>query len=353
MLEDRIIEEKILPSLDRYRVKLADYPSEVVLMRDLSRELGFNLFVKKDSELGRYGGNKVRKIEFLIKDAILRVRTRKLLVFGPTGSHHVIANLIYGRDFFTKKTVFLFPTHLYRMGDRYVRRNTELIVKFADKVFFTPHYIFSFFLSKVLSMFEGSGAYLIPAGSTSPLSSLGFLFVVDEIKKVIENSEIPEPDYIFFPSGTMGTLSGISLGCALFRLRTKVVGVRVVEKMLCNKFLAKKLAMRTLKKLREIAWGRKISWKSLREEGSSWRMMDQEVIRWIDENMLLLDDFIGRGYGFPTQDGDRAVEFFSKFGLKVERTYTAKTLSALIRLKEMLRGKNVFFYYTLNTLEVN
>ena len=69
--------------------------------------------------------------------------------------------------------------------------------------------------------------------------------------------------------------------------------------------------------------------------------------------MLLLDDFIGRGYGFPTPDGDRALEFFSKFGLKVERTYTAKTFSALIQLKEMLQGKNVLFYYTLNTLEVN
>ena len=354
MLEDRIIKEKIIPSLDEHRVKLADYPSEIVWRKDISRELGFNFFVKKDSELGRYGGNKIRKIEFLIKDAILRGRTQKLLVFGPTGSHHVIANLIYGRDFFTKKTVFLFPTHLYRMGDRYVRQNTELIKKLADEVFFTPHYIFSFFLSKVFSMFEGSRAYLIPAGSTSPLSSLGFLFVVDEIKKAVENSEFPEPDYIFFPSGTMGTLSGISLGCALFRLRTKVVGVRVVEKILCNRTFAKKLAMRTLKKLREIAWEKEISRKggSLMEEGSSWKVVEREVSHWIDENMLLLDDFIGRGYGFPTLDGDRALEFFSKFGLKVERTYTAKTLSALIQLRENLKGKNILFYYTLNTLEL-
>ncbi len=319
--------KKILEKLDQQRFKLAQIPSPIEFRKDISAELGFSFFIKRDDILGIYGGNKVRKLEFLFKDAIRR--SKKLFVFGPTGSHHIIANLIYGKDIFDGITSVVFPTFLYKVGDTYVRENFKIVKRLSKRVIFTPNYLIAFVIAYLLSVVQRG--FLVPPGSTSPRSSLGFVLASFEIKDAVESGQIPEPDFIFLPAGTCGTLAGLSLGNLICGLSSKVVGVRVVEKIMCNWYIVRKLIKLTFTQIRELS-------------PSISKLPD-------DINFVLLDGFIGKGYGYPTEGGQRALEFFARFGIKAEKTYTAKTLSAILELKQKLRNKNVLFYYTLNTIE--
>ena len=79
-------------------ISLGKFPTPVEKMNNLGKELGLdNLFVKRDdlsSDL--YGGNKVRKLEFLLADAI-NTKAKSVLTFGCAGSNHALATSIYAK----------------------------------------------------------------------------------------------------------------------------------------------------------------------------------------------------------------------------------------------------------------
>ncbi len=79
-------------------VPLATTPTPVERSRALSEALGSDVWVKRDDLTGtRYGGNKVRKLEYLLADAMDR-RADTIVTTGAAGSHHVLATSIYGRQ---------------------------------------------------------------------------------------------------------------------------------------------------------------------------------------------------------------------------------------------------------------
>lgn len=319
----------LIKYLDEMRYKLCSLNSQIELHEEISHKLKLDFFIKRDDKIGVYGGNKVRKIEFIFKD-IIRSRKKKVFIFGPTGSHHIIANLIYGKNLFDFYS-FLFPTYLYEWGDRYVRENTEIITKLSKRYRIVRNPILAFVIAKTLSFSEQG--YFVPMGSTSPLSILGFVIASYEIKKDIDSGKVPEFDYVILPAGTTGTIAGLSLGFSIFGINSKIIGVRVVEKSLCNKFVALKLIKDSCKLISDFidVYG---------------------TIEKTKRNFIILDGFLGRGYGFPTDDVSEAMNFFGKY-MKVEKTYTAKTLSALLKMREIFKGKKVLFYSTLNSNELN
>jgi D-cysteine desulfhydrase len=325
--------ETIKEKLSKERVKLVDLPSNIDFHKELSYKLGFDFYLKRDDILGIYGGNKPRKLEFIFKQ-IVDSRKKDVFIFGPTGSHHILANLIYGKDFLkdVKFTTFIFPTYLWKWGDIYVRKNTELAKKLSFKFVFTPSFFHAFILAKISSMIKGG--FFVPAGSTSEISSLGFIIAAVEIKENVISGKIPEPDFIFLPAGTMGTLAGLSCGLAICGMKTKILGCGVVDKSICNEFLAKKL-------IRTIIGVLKTKFD-----------VSEDVLSQIKKlsfsNFSIIHNFLGRGYGYPSDEGIEAMEFFSKY-MDVEKTYTAKTLASVLAKKEELKGKNVLFYCTLNS----
>jgi D-cysteine desulfhydrase len=319
----------LINHLDNMRYKLCSLNSQIELHKEISYKLKFDFFIKRDDKIGIYGGNKVRKIEFIFKD-ILRNKKKKVFIFGPAGSHHVIANLIYGKDLFNFYS-FLFPTYLYEWGDKYVRENTEIIFRFSKRYRIVRNPVLAFIIAKTLSFLEQG--YFIPMGSTSPLSILGFVISSYEIKRDIDSGKVPEFDYVILPAGTTGTIAGLSLGFSIFGINSKIIGVRVVEKYLCNKLVALKLIKDSCNLISDF-------------------IDVQAIIEKSRKNFIILDGFLGRGYGFPTDDGLDAMNFFGKY-MKVEKTYTAKTLSALLKMREIFKGKKVLFYSTLNSNELN
>lgn len=328
--------ETIKEKLSKEKVKLADLPSNIDFHKELSYKLGFDFYLKRDDILGLYGGNKPRKLEFIFKQ-IVDSQKKDIFIFGPTGSHHILANLIYGKNFFqdVKFATFVFPTYLWKWGDIYVRKNTELAKKLSFQFVFTPSFFHAFILAKVLSTIKGG--FFVPAGSTSEKSSLGFIISAIEIKEDVISKKIPEPDFIFLPVGTMGTLAGLSVGLSICEMKTKILGCAVVQEILCNAFLAKKLISKIIATIKRFL--------DIDDENLS------RIRKSAFSNFSIIHSFLGRGYGYPSDDGIEAMRFFSHY-MKVEKTYTAKTLSVILAKKEELKKKNVLFYCTLNSKDL-
>src|SRR5262249_46301645 len=72
---------------------------------------------------------------------------------------------------------------------------------------------------------RGRHPYFIVPGGTSPMACLGHVNAAFELRRQIENGELPEPEFLFVPLGSLGTAAGRLLGCRLAGLRTRIVGV--------------------------------------------------------------------------------------------------------------------------------
>ena len=80
-------------------VSLGEFPTPVQKLDQLGKQIGLdNLFIKRDDLSGKvYGGNKIRKLEFILGEA-LHTRTKDVLTFGSAGSNHALATAIYARQ---------------------------------------------------------------------------------------------------------------------------------------------------------------------------------------------------------------------------------------------------------------
>lgn len=90
-------------------LKLGDFPTRVHRLKRLGKELGCrNLWIKRDDESGKlYGGNKVRKLEFLLADAEKK-NAKVILTCGRIGSNHCLASTIYGSKLGFKSVLVLY-----------------------------------------------------------------------------------------------------------------------------------------------------------------------------------------------------------------------------------------------------
>ena len=80
-------------------LSLGTFPTPVTLAEPLSRDLGVEVWVKNDGmSSALYGGNKVRKLEFLLADARAK-GARRIVTFGGAGSNHAVACAAHGRRF--------------------------------------------------------------------------------------------------------------------------------------------------------------------------------------------------------------------------------------------------------------
>jgi D-cysteine desulfhydrase len=271
--------------------------------------LGEHVWIKRDDATGgaaAYGGNKVRKLEFLLADALARGR-RAVLTLGGTGSNHVLATAIYARAVGLEAThAVLFPQPHTEAVERRLARFRALGVRVAR----TPGKLsvpFAGVARAIASLARGHGApYLIGAGGSSPLGSLGYVNAALELAAQIERGDCPCPRAIYVALGSGGTAAGLIVGLRLAGLaaRTRVQAVRVVPAPWTSARQTASLATRTA------------------------ALLGEPPVRTTDFDMV--DDQLGRAYGQATPAADAAVARAAGAGLALETTYTGKTLAALL-----------------------
>ena len=319
-------------------VSLGDFPTPVRRLERLGREVGLDhLYVKRDDLSSiHYGGNKVRKLEFLLADA-QRKQADVLFTIGAVGSNHALATTIHSQRLGMRAILFLIDQPMAR----YARKNMLLDHCYHARMVSTsilamPFRIIRHYLANArLSPLRFP--YYIPVGGSSPLGCLGYVNAAFELKKQVEEGLLPEPDYLFVPLGTMGTGSGLCLGCRLVGLKTEVIGVRVTERWMCNPRKMASLVNRTCAYLRRFA-------------------PDVPRVRVSAEEMTFLEEYFGREYARFTEQGMEAVSMMKNLeGIQIEGTYTGKTLAGTLDYSRRngWQDKAILFWNTYNSVDLS
>jgi D-cysteine desulfhydrase len=317
-------------------VPLSAGPSPVTRLGRLSDSLGGpDIWLKNDGLYGTvYGGNKPRKLEFVLADA-LRRKSKTVLTTGALGTNHGLATALYGAQ--VGLHVGLLLTYeepgpdtgrqLLRMAaagaDIYYTRNHALTAAAA------PYFIARYWLR------DRRRPYILGPGGSSSMGALGFVNAAFELAAQVAAGELPEPRSIVIPVGTGATVAGLLAGLRLAGLGSEVIGVAVTRAPTAWPVAVKRLAGNVAKLL-------------------SKRAGDRDLARVGLDGLRISRDWLGPGYARPSKRSARALAVAADLeGLELDPVYTAKAMSAVIGLakRDELNGP-VLYWHTHNAIHM-
>ncbi len=314
-------------------VSLGNFPTPAPRLERLGGELGIDrLYVKQDSLSARvYGGNKIRKLEFLVGKA-LQQHAGEILTFGYAGSNHALATAVCAEQVGLRGISMLLP----QPNAHYVRRNLLMglhcraeLHQRANVATLAAETVQQLLGHKLTT---GTFPLIVPPGGSSPVGTIGYVNAAFELKEQILAGELPAPDRIYVALGSLGTAAGLVLGLKAAGLATRVVPVAIVHPSMAGKASLLRLARRTNALLRKLD----PSFPSVELAGN------EVEIRY---------EFFGHRYAGFTEEGMAAVSrMYDGEGIKLDGTYTGKTLAALMRDAGDARitGETVLFWNTYN-----
>lgn len=303
---------------------LGRFPTPVERVRGLVGD-AVELWVKRDDQSGlAYGGNKVRKLEFLIAEAKARGATG-LATMGGIGSHHVLATAIYGGAAGLAVDAVVFPQPL----NEHVREQVLADAASGARLHPTGGY-----LGVPAAMWRtrrDKKTYWVAAGGSSVTGTLGYVSGGLELREQIAAGELPRPDVVYVALGSNGTTAGL-LVSLWDEPPIELVAVRVTDRVVAGERAVRKLAKATERHL-----------AGLMRTNSLPRNGQPPILR-------VVHDQFGGQYGRSTDQADAAVARAASAGLVLEPTYTGKCMAALLADAESgrLNGKRVLFIHTYN-----
>ncbi len=287
---------------------LSEHPTPV---RELA---GLGIWVKEDGIFGSggWGGNKVRKLEWLIPDARRRGR-RSILTFGGLGTNWGLATALYAREHGLETALALVDQPI----NAHVRAQLDRLNASGARIYRTHTKRRTVAILPWLIARNARGGrppYLLPAGGSSPVGALGYVEAALEIAAQVEDGSLPEPAHVVVPVGTGGTAAGLALGFQIAGLRSRVVGVVVNDQLRLDPPVIARLARRTA--------------ALLERRGAPLGRLE------LGPGMLDLSrDQIGAGYGHPTEAARRAADLGAEERLSLDPVYTAKAMAGLLALR--------------------
>ncbi len=302
--------------------QLADLPTPIEALA----ELGANAWIKRDDiSHAVYGGNKIRKLEFVLADVIARGKEH-VITFGATGTNHGVATAMLCQQLGLRCTVLLFD----QPESDNVRANLQRMKAFGAELSYCgslANAVMRFYCHP-LRLFVRH--YFLFAGGSNVAGTLGFVNAAFELRQQIEGGQCPMPGKIVVPVGSAATLAGLTIGVTLAGLSTEVVGIRVAPSHLgliptCTVATVKSLMKRTC--------------KTLTGYGVSLPAIPAPSLN---------DSYYGEGYGVRTEAGDGATAIFSGCGIKLDQTYTAKAAAAFLDAIKASSGAQLY-WHTFNS----
>jgi L-cysteate sulfo-lyase len=312
-------------SLQQPRKSLGFFPTPVVELRALSAFLGGpRIFMKRDDQTGlALGGNKVRKLEFLMADAIA-AGADVVVTGGAAQSNHC-------RQTAAAAAVCGMGCHLALGGSPPASLNGNLLLDTLLGA--TLHW--SGVCRKGENIPEicedlrqkGKNPYIIPYGGSNVIGAAGFVEAVRETAMQL-GPEIAGLSHVVFASSSGGTHAGLLVGKALYGLDCEITGICIDKGETGGKSLAGHIV--------ELANGAAVI------HGLSRLFSADEVI--------LLEDYVGAGYGVIGKLEREAVLLTARHeGILLDPVYTGRAMGGLIdliRKKELGRSDTVLFWHT-------
>jgi 1-aminocyclopropane-1-carboxylate deaminase/D-cysteine desulfhydrase-like pyridoxal-dependent ACC family enzyme len=313
-------------------VALAEFPTPVEKLDQLGSAIGLSdFYIKRDDLTGRvYGGNKVRKLEFLLGKA-LRTGASHVATVGFAGSNHALATAVYAHQLGLKSVSMLMP----QLNARYVRRNLLASHYFKAEL---RHY------KNKLTLAAGmmgvrclqSRCEFIPGGGSSPLGIVGYVNAAFELRDQIAAGDMPAPDRIYVAMGSMGTSAGLMLGLRAAGLNCRVIPIRVIEENMAS-------ARGMLHLLQDSA-------TLLHNADPAFPQLE-----FSEKDFTIRNDCLGPGYASFTEKSASAARLLEeKTGIPANGTYTAKAFSAIMAdaAAGALDNQVVLFWNTFNSRDL-
>ncbi len=301
------------------RINFAHLPTPIDELPRLSDHLaGPRILIKRDDQTGlAFGGNKTRKLEFLIAEAQAQ-GAKTLISGGAMQSNHC-------RQTAAAAARFGFECILVLTGEMPAKPSANLLLDdlFGAKVVAVAdrkdrdRILQETFDNAVA---EGKKPYLVPYGGSSPTGALGYTFAVEEFMK-----QNIHADWMVFGTSSGGTHAGLVLGQRVFEFKGKVLGISIDESEAWLKNHVSKLASEASEKL-------------------------GERIEFSQAEVLANADYCGAGYGVLTEAEREAVQLFAKYeGLLLDPVYTGRAAAGmidLIRKGFFKKDETVLFWHT-------
>lgn len=323
----------IHPGLRRH--PLCALPTPVIALERLAAARGLGpVWMKRDDlSCALYGGNKPRKLEWLLGAAQARGR-RAVITFGGIGTHHGLATAICAHDAGLRTILVLLPQPV----TEHVRRTLLLHHAYGAELHLAES-VGGIVARSLHRLWQGWRAgeppAIVPTGGTSALGAVGYVNAACELADQIHAGLLPEPAAIVVAVGSGGTLAGLQLGLRLAGLRSRVVGVLVTDILPPSPRRLAGLAGGALRRLRRVA-----------------PSMPEVPVR--AEEVAVERGFLGAGYGAVSDAGLAAQRLLSETeGIALETTYTAKAMAALLALAEQppYRGQPLLFWNTYSGVD--
>lgn len=293
---------------------LGAWPSALEEQTSLARELGLRaLWLKREDQAG---GNKVRGLEFLLAGAPPR---SVFVTLGGTGSTHCLATALSAKRLGLRSALALFPqpeSEASRAVSAAIATAANLVVR-ASSTITLPWAVLRAW-RKAHHLGRGTPRW-IPGGGADPRAVIGHFLATLELNGQIDSP----PDGIVVPLGTGGTAAGIALGIAWLGWSTQVMAVRVAPRVVANSW-------RTLRLARKAA-------ALLRHAGLEFTV-PRSAIR------VQVFDAMGKGYGHPTPEGERARALAAEHDLRLDPTYGAKAFGLLLQRAPRTIQRAVFWH---------
>ncbi len=284
------------------RLNFAHLPTPIEYLPRLSEHLGgAQIYVKRDDQTGlAFGGNKTRKLEFLVAEAQSQ-GAKTLISAGAAQSNHcrqtAAASARYG-----------FDCILVLTGEEPARASANLLLDqlFGARIIWVTDRadrdrILATTYEQVAD--EGGMPYLVPYGGSSPTGALGYAFATEEL--MTQDSSF---DWIVFGTSSGGTHAGLTLGKRLFGFDGQILGISIDED---ENWLKKHVS-------------------ALAADASE--LLGERIEFGLDD-VHATDAYCKAGYGVLTDLEREAVQLFAKYeGLLLDPVYTGRAAGGMIDL---------------------
>jgi L-cysteate sulfo-lyase len=318
---------------------LGFYPTPLHKLERVSAEHDIELYVKREdfSGMSLFGGNKMRKLEYILGDALAK-GCDTLVTYGATQSNHAMQTATAARK--CGMTPVLFLVALVEPDAQDVRANMLLNTILGAQVhILTPQPGESMGdtfircrpqIDATIRELESRGhkVYDLPAGGSTPVGVLGYIHAFAELVAQLEDIGVAA-DSLFMCTGTGATLAGLVAGKALTGSLMQIVGMRVVEGD--SEAYAERIV--TL--------------------GKDALGLIGEDVPLSPADFALDDRYFAPGYEMPSAAANDDIRYLARTeGLFADSVYSGKAFHGMmeyIRSERVPRGSKVVFLHTGGT----
>ena len=310
------------------KINIANLPTKIEKLEKISIELGVNIFFKRDDQTGsEVSGNKVRKLEYSIKEAIDQ-GCDTLITCGGIQSNHARSTAAAAIKAGLSSILVLRTNEEPEVdGNYFIDRLLGADIRFiTSEEYSNNRQEIMENIVKELEKDERKG-YIIPEGASNGVGSLGYINFVKEVLEFEEKTDVVF-DTIVVAVGSGGTYAGIHMGNDIYLDgKRRVVGFNVCDTAEFFK-----------EKVEEI----------IKESKEYLNEKDLKKVK--SENMDIIDGYVGEGYALSTEEELNFIwDLAKKEGVILDPVYTGKAMFGLhneIKKGSFKNSKNILFVHT-------